>query len=1704
MNTARVSLSLAIMLSWTLSSPALAQQILPPGQAMVEDSAAEDGVDDLNTRSIFDNSNYMIRGDAGDSVGYIRGFQTLAAFQPIIINPDELILWMSPRGYVTYNSGDFAGNLGAGIRWLEPTSQRILGAGFWWDHDNNGSNQYDQLGGSAEWLGNMFDLRVNTYFPTNQNVHLVGQTFTPSSAPFFVGNNIAVGQNTFILNNALKGGDFEGGGALPGIGDLGIRAYAGGYYYEGPLSGGGVYGVRGRLEALITQNLWGTVIVTHDRLFGTNVSAAGTIYIGSGQAPKFFGRIPMTTRLYQQMERQYRVAVQRDVENDMALALRAGGTGGSGGPIGTPIVVDHVDNTAPAGGNGTVEHPLNTLPTTTPGNVDIIFVRRGDGTSTGMNQGITLNNFQRLLGDGVTHQFTSLQGTFTLPGFTAGALPTITNINADGTAVRIASNNEVSGFNITNPGGFGISNSGFANDLSTQPISNFNINNVVVTGAGNTPGANPSGDGLHLENATGTGLIASSQFNNNTANGVFINNANPPSTAALALNVGGTTANNVTANGNGQAGIFLGSSGAEIDPTFNNVTASNNKADGIQISLTAGATMTGVFKNVTASNNDNPFVSAVIGSGFDYQSIASTGSITMTQSTFNSNGLSGLLINLSAASTFTGSFDQVTANSNNNPVNFASAGPPGFFGNGFDYRSDASTGTVTITRSTFDTNGLNGINFATANGSTLTAMLINNNTTINANLQDGIGFQNTDSSVIATLLNNVIRNNVGMGVNIVSTATGAGATDFQLVAGGFLTQDTNGNGTLDPGEDSIVIPSLNFPPTSPEVIVGNGVLDREGNTITGNHGAGISFLLQDNSGGLGTSTGRATIIGNIIQNTGVATPASATYVGQGIDIRLTGNYAAANPTLNFGVIDDNTIGSLTNAAAGNVGSGIVVFADKNSNINSLQIGNPTLGTPHTGNSIGHNGGDGVSITYQDTAQIGNPIPVLIGNNQIDTNTGNGISITANNTAALASTFDVQNNDISNNTLNGILLTNDSSATPLINPTQTVNLNVTSSTFLSNGQMGIQVQDTRSFTNLTVGDLANASLGNTFTNNHGAGIFYQTVGSPNPTTTAASVNIGNNTITGTLVGTTPVQPGYGIGFILNSTTGTTRLVDIQIGGPGGSNTITGNASDGIHIEALDNVTLPTLAINNNTIGTLASGNGGSGINVIASNNSSIPSGTISNNAVINNTANGVIFTNSINTTGTWNLSGNQFNNNHADGMNASTSGNAIFNLTSTNDKFNSNTNDGIELTASDSTVMTIKLTGATVNGNGNMGIQMTTNGAATMNFNMDPCFVNNNVVDGINITTNDTSLMTVSISATPTTLNTIVGNGTGGAGGNGINVTTNSSGNFTISVTDTNISGNSLDGYLANHFGGGVVSATFMDDKITNNTQKGIEVEFHSPGVFSTTQSMYVIGDATGVTTNTISNNKAGGVYLTVDGAASNKTVTRSELVYNTGVYAPVPQDFSVVNTVLFEAFHNSFVSNTLPSAPADNILVSVGTGALAFADVERNTFSGNLTDFATQSFVSAQTPADVVVARSGDSATNPGTKEQRTITEDTLAQLNVRFLNNNGTMIAPTGGNAFGYNADSVKSGTSATITIAAANPFGPHTATPDAFNPRQSALFNVEDSTPVSTINATDIFTHNSLAFPPLPLGAFTNGGYNVQPLGTYTPPMTATIPIP
>ena len=111
---------------------------------------------------------------------------------------------------------------------------------------------------------------------------------------------------------------------------------------------------------------------------------------------------------------------------------------------GKPWQVWFVDNTSRSA--GTFQSPFPTLAQAEAASSpnDIIYVFPGDGTTTGMDTGITLQDGQKLFGSSITHKIKTTKGKITIPTFSATP-PTITNTTS---IVTLANGNEVSGMNI--------------------------------------------------------------------------------------------------------------------------------------------------------------------------------------------------------------------------------------------------------------------------------------------------------------------------------------------------------------------------------------------------------------------------------------------------------------------------------------------------------------------------------------------------------------------------------------------------------------------------------------------------------------------------------------------------------------------------------------------------------------------------------------------------------------------------------------------------------------------------------------------------------------------------------------------------------------------------------------------------------------------------------------------------------------------------------------------------------------------------------------------------------------------------------------------------------------------------------------------------------------------------------------------------------
>lgn len=214
---------------------------------------------------------------------------------------------------------------------------------------------------------------------------------------------------------------------------------------------------------------------------------------------------------------------------------------------GTAQKIYVVDNTASAGGDGSADRPFTTLAAaqSAAGAHGIIYVKAGDGTTTGMNAGITLSaTGQKLIGSGVDLTFDAdTMRVARIPGGvsdgavieSATSAPVVTNAAGNGVSIT-ADSVEVAGLRVS--------------AASDNGIYAYNVDDVVlrdITAIGNT------NDGVKIE-ASGagvsvTGAVIEGVSATGNRNGIRLY---AQTNASLAAKVEGSAA-----TGNTQHGIVV-------------------------------------------------------------------------------------------------------------------------------------------------------------------------------------------------------------------------------------------------------------------------------------------------------------------------------------------------------------------------------------------------------------------------------------------------------------------------------------------------------------------------------------------------------------------------------------------------------------------------------------------------------------------------------------------------------------------------------------------------------------------------------------------------------------------------------------------------------------------------------------------------------------------------------------------------------------------------------------------------------------------------------------------------------------------------------------------------------------------------------------------------------------------------------------------
>ncbi len=375
-----------------------------------------------------------IRHIESGGIGYEHGYTTFEAFFASDPSQWGVTPFLDARGHV-FNNGKWAANVGAGLRTL--WKNRAYGVNTYYDYRNAGRFRSNQVGVGLETLGELFDFRINGYLPVGVKIS------NPYDTAFktFSGHHMLLSQK---YQSAMKGADAEFGFHFGKSKSFDFYAAAGPYYFIGekaPATWGGKARIMGCFKDILTVELSDS----YDRTFHNKFQGQVSLSYSWGPRSKVKKRTckvanTLNDRMLQPVGRQEIIVIDNVRKNTVAIDPATG----------QPFFFVFVDNTSRS--DGTYESPYHSLAQAQDNSSpnDIIYVFPGDGTTTGMDSGISLKPNQRFWGSGISHSIQTSQGKIFIPAQSSSS-PTITNtnINTDGNAITLASNNAISGFIIT-------------------------------------------------------------------------------------------------------------------------------------------------------------------------------------------------------------------------------------------------------------------------------------------------------------------------------------------------------------------------------------------------------------------------------------------------------------------------------------------------------------------------------------------------------------------------------------------------------------------------------------------------------------------------------------------------------------------------------------------------------------------------------------------------------------------------------------------------------------------------------------------------------------------------------------------------------------------------------------------------------------------------------------------------------------------------------------------------------------------------------------------------------------------------------------------------------------------------------------------------------------------------------------------------------
>ncbi len=541
---------------------------------------------------------------AGDTVGRTESISHIN-LTPYFNVEDEL--FFADSRLVRANGGELAWAFGGGYRHYVSASDMVVGVNSYFDADQLTGADFKQWGVGAELLAHNWEARANYYQPFSSVPTLTAQRVDAASVAF-AGSNIVFDRiDTFA--EALKGYDAEAGFLLPGelSERFDLRAFAGGYYYEGA-NIPGFSGWSSRVQADIGQWLEVGLKVTDDKVFDTTVSFSAVVHFGGFSSQEHTKRSGIQ-RFHDPVRRNMNIqAATTDITAGGQLATRGG----------VPLTVAHVNSNATGPGFvGTVNDPFAQLTQGLGAGTDIVFVHAGSQFNAAPQNIVNLLPNQQVIGEGFIQPGRNTNSTITVdllgtptpiplpksPTFAAnpGFLrPTISN--TVGNTVTMAQGSQFSGFIIDSPSGSGIFSDGVGNtiinDVRVQNagVSGISLQNTVdstiITNTTLISAAVTTGPLFHVNGGDGIVTFGSTDRAANGATNIFGLAALTNTSAQPAVTIENMTGGRVDMTGSlvtstGGGGILI-QNNTGGSATIDNVSVTNAAGIGIAVIDSAG------------------------------------------------------------------------------------------------------------------------------------------------------------------------------------------------------------------------------------------------------------------------------------------------------------------------------------------------------------------------------------------------------------------------------------------------------------------------------------------------------------------------------------------------------------------------------------------------------------------------------------------------------------------------------------------------------------------------------------------------------------------------------------------------------------------------------------------------------------------------------------------------------------------------------------------------------------------------------------------------------------------------------------------------------------------------------------------------------------------------------------------------------------